>query len=296
MSLRADHSGIVVYLGATLFFQATNVVAKYLMQDYPVLQVVWARFLFNFLVFLPVFLLPAFRGYLRPVNWGHQIARSGLLYATNMVFLSGLSVLALATAASLMFAGPLFLVILSVFLLRERIGPRRWLAVIVGFAGVLVILRPGVDFAWATLLPLLAALMYSLYQIVTRRMSTGDPALTTFFFTPMVGAVCSSVVVLFFWRTPDATGWALMVLTGALAGIGQYFMIKAFERSQASLLAPFGYSSLLWATMFGFVVFADLPDLLTIAGAAIVIAAGLYIWYRERTLGGPTPPPGGATT
>jgi drug/metabolite transporter (DMT)-like permease len=120
---------------------------------------------------------------------------------------------------------------------------------------------------------------------VTRRMSAGDPTPTTFFFTPMVGAVCSSVVAIFFWKWPTPTGWLLMAAMGSVAGAGQYFLIKGFERSQASLLAPFGYASLIWATLFGFLVFGDLPDEWTLVGAAIVIAAGLYIWHRERTLG-----------
>lgn len=285
MTRGADHSGIVLYLAAVMLFQSTNVFAKYLMLDYPILQVVWARFLFNFLVFLPLFLLPAYRHYMRPVVLRHQLARSGLLYATNMVFLAGLSILPLATAASIMFVGPMILVTLSALFLAEKIGPRRWLAVVIGFAGVIVILRPGLSFTWASLLPLAAATMYSVYQIVTRRMSAGDPTLTTFFFTPMVGAVCSSVVAIFFWKWPTPVGWLLLVTMGGVAGAGQYFLIKSFERSQASLLAPFGYSSLLWATLFGFLVFNDLPDEWTVVGAAIVIAAGLYIWHRERTLG-----------
>jgi drug/metabolite transporter (DMT)-like permease len=285
MTARPDHGGIVLYLAAILLFQSTNVFAKYLMQHYPILEVVWARFLFNFLVFLPLFLTPAFRGYMRPVVLRHQLARSGLLYGTNMVFLAGLSILPLATAASIMFVGPMFLVTLSALVLSERVGPRRWAAVVIGFAGVVVILRPGLSFTWASLLPLGAAFMYSCYQIVTRRISAAEPVPTIFFFTPMVGAVCSSVVAVFVWKTPTPEGWALMVSMGAVAGSGQYFLIKAFERSQASLLAPFGYSSLIWATFFGFVVFGDLPDHWTIAGAAVVIGAGLYIWHRERALG-----------
>jgi drug/metabolite transporter (DMT)-like permease len=285
MTGKPDHSGILLYLTSILLFQSTNVFAKYLMLDYPVLEVVWARFLFNFLVFLPVFVLPAYRHYMKPVVLRHQLGRSGLLYATNMVFLSGLSILPLATAASIMFIGPMMLVTLSALILAERIGPRRWLAVVIGFAGVIVILRPGLSFTWAALLPLCAAFMYSSYQIVTRKMSTGDPALTTFFFTPLTGAVCSSVVVLFFWKTPTPFAWLLMVAMGAFAGAGQFFLIKGFQRSQASLLAPFGYSSLIWATFFGFMIFGDLPDEWTIVGAAIVIGAGLYIWHRERALG-----------
>jgi drug/metabolite transporter (DMT)-like permease len=159
------------------------------------------------------------------------------------------------------------------------------MAVVIGFAGVIVILRPGLDFTWASLLPLCAAFMYSCYQIVTRRISAGDPAPTTFFFTPMVGAVCASFVAIFFWKWPTPVGWLLMVSMGAVAGAGQYFLIKGFERSQASLLAPFGYSSLIWATAYGFLIFGDLPDEWTVGGAAIVIAAGLYIWHRERALG-----------
>lgn len=282
---RSDHSGILILMLATLFFMATNTTVRYLSTDYHIGQIIWARFTFHFLWFLPLFFLPRNFGKIQLGRWRPQLLRSGLLFVTNFAFFMGVAQLTLATAASLMFIGPLLLVSLSALLLGEKVGPRRWVAVAVGFLGVVVITRPGFGFEVAMLFPLLAALLYAVYQLITRRLSATDNPTNTFFFTPIVGAAVSTCFVYFVWKTPTLEAWLLLLQAGFTAGCGQYLLIKAFQRSEASLLAPFGYSTLVWATLFGFIVFGNLPDIWTISGATVVILAGLYIWYRERTLG-----------
>jgi drug/metabolite transporter (DMT)-like permease len=137
----------------------------------------------------------------------------------------------------------------------------------------------------AYLVPLAAALVYAIYQLMTRMMSADEHAVTTFFYTPVAGAVVGSAILPFVWVAPATFEiWGLMVVCGILGGAGHFLLIKAFERSEASLIAPFTYSSILWATLFGWVVFDRLPDLWTYGGAALIIASGLYIWHRERVL------------
>ncbi len=282
---RADRSGILLMLGATLFFMSTNVFVKFLADELSVFQVTWGRMLFHWLCFLPLFLLPRYRGRVRPNRPRLQLVRSAILYCTNTLFFGSLFYLTLATGASIMYAGPLILVVLSVLFLGEKVGPRRWAAVAFGFAGVLVIMQPGGAFHWAMLLPLGASVGFALYQIVTRAIAADDHPFTTMFWTPVVGIAAASAVMPFVWQNPSPLGWLWLACSGVTAGAGQFLLIAAFARSEASLLAPFGYSTLVWAALFGIAIFGNYPDVMTLLGAGIVVLAGLYIWVRERQLG-----------
>ncbi|MFQ5958608.1 MAG: DMT family transporter [Alphaproteobacteria bacterium] len=162
---------------------------------------------------------------------------------------------------------------------------RRWSAVIVGFVGALVIIRPGLGVAhWAVVLPLVTALCLSLYQITTRLLSTIDPPRTTFLYAGLVGALVMTAAVPFVWRPPSAAAWGLMACAGLLGGVGHYCLIKAYQRTAASVLAPFTFSTMLWVTLLGFIVFGDFPDGPTIAGALIIVASGAYVFYRESVV------------
>lgn len=276
--------GIAWMLLTMGLFVSMDTVAKWLTQHYPVPQVIWARYVFHFLL-LAVFLNVRLPRLLRSAKPKLQVLRSLMLVFTTTLFFFGISQIPLATASALMYTAPLLVTVLSIPLLGESVGPRRLASVAVGFLGALVILRPGADaFEPAALLPLAAAGAYAMYQLTTRMLSAVDAPLTTLLYTALVGAVLATPVVPFVWQAPDALGWALMVAVGGLGAISQFCLIKAFQAAPASVVTPFGYSSVLWATLYGFLVFGDLPDGFTILGAGIVVASGLYIWHRERRL------------
>ncbi len=145
------------------------------------------------------------------------------------------------------------------------------------------VLRPGMRIVhWASILPLIAALFYANFQITTRILGRIDNALTSLFYTSVGGLILSSIAVLFVWVSPSFEQWLILMLLGFLGAVGHYFMIKAFELAPVSLLAPFDYTTLIWATLLGFVLFGDLPDAWTIMGAIISSSSGLYLIKRER--------------
>lgn len=265
-----------------LLFVSMDTVAKHLTQSYPVLQVVWARYLFHALL-LALYLNRRIPGLMRTQRLGVQLFRSLLLLVTTVLFFTGISLIPLADASAIMFVAPIIVTALSMPLLKEHVGPRRWAGILVGFIGALIIIRPGGDaLQFAALLPFGAACCYAIYQIITRSLSHSDQPLTTLAYTALVGAVVMCLVAPFDWRIPDTSGWLLMILVGFLGGVSQFTLIKAFQSAPAATVTPFSYSSLIWATLFGFLVFGDLPDQWTVIGALIIAASGLYIFHREN--------------
>ncbi|MGB7204484.1 MAG: DMT family transporter, partial [Anderseniella sp.] len=196
-----------------------------------------------------------------------------------------LQYLRLDQTAAIFFSNPLWVCALSPFLLGERIGPRRWAAVIIGFLGVLLIIRPGADsFHWAMLLSVVVAIIGALYQITTRKIGGRDPALVSLLLASGVGAVLSTPLGLANWQTPDITTFVVMLMMGLSGGLAHHLLIKAHTIAPAPTLAPFIYTQMIWMMLLGFLVFGDVPDLFTIVGASIVVASGLYVYYRERSL------------
>lgn len=274
--------GIAWMLLTMSLFVSMDALAKWLMQSYPVPQVIWARYVFHFLL-LAVFLNLRLPRLLRSANPRLQVGRALLLVVTTTLFFFAISQVELATASALMYVAPLIVTLLSIPLLGERVGPRRLASVAVGLLGALVILRPGAEvFELAALLPLAAACTYAVYQITTRMLSAVDPPLTTLLYTALIGALLASALVPFFWQAPEPLAWAVMVATGGLGALSQYCLIKAFQAAPASTVTPFTYSSILWATLYGWLLFGELPDLWTLVGAGIVVVSGLYILHREH--------------
>jgi drug/metabolite transporter (DMT)-like permease len=194
-------------------------------------------------------------------------------------------VLPLADTHAILAISPLIVTALSVPLLGEKVGIRRWTAVGVASIGMLIVLRPGFGAMHPmALVALLCACMWSLYQVLTRIVSRTDPPLTTLFYTALIGALALSVIGPFYWQEPDAMGWALFALVAVLGAGGHYLLIKALQLAPASLLQPFAYTVLVWATLVGFLVFGNLPDLPTVLGALIIVGSGLYTFARERRL------------
>lgn len=274
--------GILWMLAAMMMFSGTNAFAKLLMADYPVMQVVWARYFFQFLL-LSLFLGPRLLRVMATNKLKAQLVRSFLLLGTSVLFFFGLSQVALADISAIMFVAPILVTALSMPVLGERVGPRRWAGIIIGFVGALIIIRPGFGIMQsAAIFPLGAACLYALYQISTRLIGRADGALTTLLYTASAGTVITTALVALFWETPDLVGWMMMAALGVTSNLGHFSMIKAYQAAPAATVAPFSYVNLLWATLFGFVLFSELPDPWTISGAIVIAASGLYIFHREN--------------
>lgn len=287
-------SGILLILLANLGFAGMDAVSKTLTMEYSVAQILWVRFAF-FAGFATIFAWRRARadggegliGQFRTTRTVFQIARALLLVAEIGCFVLAFRYMQLAETHSIGAVFPLVITALSAVWLGERVGIRRWTAVAIGFVGMLVILRPGLAvFETVALLPLAGAIMFAVYQVMTKILSRTDSSETILLYTGWVGFAALSLFGPFDWQWPDARGWALLVLAGLLGAIGHATVIKALEAAPASVLQPFNYTLLVWATGIGFVVFGDLPDLWTVVGAAIIVASGIYVWWRERVRAG----------
>lgn len=275
-------AGIGWMLITGLWFVSMDTVGKYLLQSYPVMQVVWCRFLFHFLIALAVALV-WFRDTLRTNRPWVQLFRSALLAITTVLFYLGLGTTDLATATTIMFMSPIFVTILSVPLLGETVGIRRIIGVLAGFLGALIVVRPGIAPISTGMLCLLAsACTNALFQITTRRLRHHDKPMTTSLYTALAGAVALPAAGSFQWQTPDGAGWALLVALGFIGGMGQLCLIRALRLAPPAAIAPFSYVSIVWATLFSLTIFRQVPSAWTLVGATLIIGSGLYIFHRER--------------
>src|SRR5262252_1967711 len=279
-------TGIALMCGAVACFALLDTTAKYLNLYMSTLQVVWARytgaFLFPFVVSNP-WTRPGLVRTTRPLL---QLVRSVLLLGSTLGNFAALRYLQLDEAIALVFSTPFFVAALSGPMLGEWVRWRRWSAIAVGFIGVLVVTRPGTgSFQPAALLSVSAALCYAVYSITTRILARTDSNETTLFYSNIVGALALLPVVPFVWTTPsDPLVITLMVATGAVGSLGHYLLIAAHRLAPAAVLSPFIYTEIVLVTATGFLVFGDVPNRSTLTGAAIVVASGLYILHRERTV------------
>jgi drug/metabolite transporter (DMT)-like permease len=284
--------GVLWVILSTALVTAQDGLGKHLVQSYPLLQVLWARFVVHALV-VALMCGRAFPAAVASRRLGLQLARSASLLLATVFFLGSLLTLPLADAMALIFLTPILATVLSIPLLKEKVGVRRWLGVLAGFAGALVIVRPGVGVMdEGAVLALSAAVVGAVFHLLTRRLGTSEPPISTFVYTPAVGVAALSVAVPFLWVAPGFDDALLMLLMGLFAGFGHSAFIKAFQYAPVAVVSPLTYLNLFWATLLGYSVFGDLPDRWTLAGAAIIAAAGLYIFHRERrrlhaTAGGP---------
>ena len=270
---------------AVLCFTSLNASAKLLSTaGFDMRQVVWARYVGALLVMVLLF-APHYRMSLfRPVHPRIQIVRGLLLFASSALYMQGLSHLELSTAATITLTGPLLITALSVPFLGERVGPRRWAAVAVGFVGALIVIRPGFGETNVYILFLVASTTCStFYALITRKYAGAERAEVSATIATVVGTVAGAPLALPAWTTPTETlDIVLMCGLGLFAALGHYFFTMAFQRGPAAVISPFSYGQLVGATIFGLILFDHFPDRWTLIGAGIIIASGLYIAHRER--------------
>ncbi|MCW5626315.1 MAG: DMT family transporter, partial [Burkholderiales bacterium] len=262
--------------------------AKFVLKGYALGPLIWARY-FIHLLFMLVLFGPRMRlNLVRTKRPGIHILRGLLLVGSTAFFYLSLMFLPLAEAAAISFVGPVLTTVLSGRLLNERISVRQWVAVVLGFVGVLIIIRPdGGVFTPAVVFPLLTAIAFSLYQIATRKIAGRENPVTTLFYTALVGAVVTSIGLPITWVTPLWWQVALMVAIGFFGGFGHFLLIRAVEHASPMALAPFVYTQLIWSTLLAWIVFNEFPDHGTLTGMGVIIAAGLLAvnWdhMRRRT-------------
>ncbi|HVO87970.1 MAG TPA: DMT family transporter [Casimicrobiaceae bacterium] len=273
--------GLVLLLSGTALIAVMDALVKLLSHSYSTLQIAWGRYAVSaILLFLVIEPRRSFAR-LRTRRLSLHLLRTALLLSATVCFFAALRTLSLADANAIFFSSPLLITVLSCWILRESIGARRWLAVLAGFAGVLLVMRPGSGtLGAAALLPLIAASCSALYHVMTPVLArTEDPA-NTLHFMALVAGVGLLPVVPFFWTAFDAAGAVGIVAIGTLGTAGHFLLIRAFQTVPASTLSPFLYVYLVWATILGWLIFSDVPSVATIAGAVVIIASGLYV-YRQ---------------
>ena len=281
--------GIGLICSAVTCFAFFDATAKYIVSvtALPVLQVVWFRFfshaVYNFVIFGPG---PAMRAF-KSTRLGLQILRSAFLFATTAFGLEALKYLPLDLHATMFFLSPFIVSVLAGPILGEWIGWRRLAAIMVGFSGVLLIVRPGFGGVhWAIIFSFIATTAFASYSVVTRYLARHDPSIVTQIHTPLTGAILLFPVAVYFWTWPaDTLTWVLLFATGMIGGLAHYLLILAHKNTPAPVLAPFTYVGLISQVALGYAVFSDIPSVWTLAGGSVIISSGLYLLYRERTVG-----------
>lgn len=280
--------GIALMCAAFFCFAGLDATAKFLVRDLPAVQVVWMRFLTHVLLALVIFRVWRDFSLFRSRHWGLHILRSLCLLGSTVFNFFAVRYLQLAETVSIMFAAPFVVTALAGPILGEWVGLRRWLAIAVGFIGVLVVVRPGLGgMHWAAIYSVAGMTCYALYALLTRKMAGTDSAAGMLIISGAVAALAMTPIALDAWVMPaDGSTWLLLLSTGAYGSIGHLALIQAHRLAPAALLAPFMYTQIVWMVGLGYLVFGDVPGLWTFVGAAIVVSSGLYILYRERIAGG----------
>jgi len=284
MSAKSPLLGIGLMITAMAVLPFLDVIAKYLgQQGVPVMQIVWARLFFGAILTLPFALkIAGVKGLMPNMPLMHAVRASFIIAATAFFFWA-LHYLPIADTLAIFFVQPLIVTMLSPIMLGEHVGIRRWAAVAVGFAGTLIIIRPGFEeLNPGVFLALGSGTCLALYLLLTRKIAGSAPAMLTTFYTSLMGGLITSVIVLFVWETPTPAQWGFFVLLSFIANGGHYLIIRAYDHAEASLLAPLAYTEIVMAVLAGWYFFGDFPDGWTFLGVAILIASAIYISWRER--------------
>ncbi len=277
--------GVLFFMTAIFLISLVDTICKSFTKDLHAIQLVWGYFLgINFILWIFFFLKGKKLSNLSSTNRPYlQILRPALLVCSISSLFVGLTYLPIAEATAIGFAAPLFITALSVPILKEKVGIHRWSAVVIGLIGVIIIIRPGGHFwHFASIMPLLGALFFALFQIMTRLLSETEKIHTTLFYTGLGGLGWSSLIVPLVWIAPSQMHILIFFVTGTMGALAHLFMISAFDKAEASLLAPYNYTKLLWVTVFGYFVFGEVPGLEMWVGTVVIISAGFYVIYREK--------------
>jgi drug/metabolite transporter (DMT)-like permease len=274
--------GIILYAAATILFATADTTAKYLTAFLPIIEIIWIRYAI-FVMFAASLVYRTRPSGLALRSPSMQLARGVFLVGSSILFVFGVSRMPISQATSISFVAPMLITILSIPLLGEQVGIRRWAAVVVGLIGVLIVVRPGGGtLGAAALFSLGSAFCWAMALIITRKMATSERPTTTLLISATTGLLLLSLLLPFNFAWPTPFQAALTLLLGSFASLGQWMVVLAHRQAPASALAPFSYGQLLWVSIGGYLVFAAIPDRWTVLGSAIIIASGLYTAHRER--------------
>ncbi len=273
--------GLLLMALGMFLFSAVDTTAKFLTDSLHPFQIVWTRQL-GLLVAAIALIAIHGQSILRTAHPWLQLLRGGVAACSAALFIFGVSYVALADAVAVSFVAPFMVTILGALILREPVGIRRWVAVALGFAGALIVIRPGLGVVHpAAGFVVLAAFFFAVRQIISRALSDTDRTATTIVYTALVSVAVLTLPMAYVWKTPSGSEWVLLLLVAVLAAAAEICVIKALELAMAVVVAPVQYTLIVWGTFYGFVVFGQLPDIWTWAGAAIIVATGLYTLRRE---------------
>ncbi len=302
MQIENEKIGIIIYIFTLMSFAAMEALAKFLSDDFSISQIVWARYTFHFLIvsvgIILVHLLGFQSGLKYPKLISIQVLRSIALLLMTYFFFTSLSILTLAEATIILFFSPLITVMLSPFLLKEQVTNSSWLAVMIGFIGMVIVINPAniinyeeIDLIWfkGIMYGIAGALFYSLYQIGTRVLAPVESSLTSLLFSCIAGLIGTTILILLdydlssslkVWKNPNSTEWLSLATVGLFGALGQFLILRAYSQAKAITLAPVSYTHIIWATIFGFFIFNSLPNLSTLLGGALIVSSGVYT-YRK---------------
>jgi drug/metabolite transporter (DMT)-like permease len=275
--------GVLYTVLAMLGFAGMDAMSKWLVRDYPIGQMMWIRSAV-FCVF--AWAVVRRRGLLATTRTRRpwlQTVRSLVVVVESAIFVLALRYLPLADTHALASTAPLIVIAFGMLFLGERADPARWLAVVAGFVGMLMIVRPGLrDLDWPMLLPLIGAILWAVYQVLVRLCAREDSAETTLVWSAFVAFAATTLVGPWGWQWPDALAWTLLIAIAVLGALAHFSLIKAFDHAEAGAVQPYTYTVLVWVTILGVVVFGDFPDIWTILGTAVIVASSLYAWHHDR--------------
>lgn len=279
---RIASSGVAAMILAMVLLPFADALSKLLVQTYPAEQITWARNLFHTAMLLPIFVWRGGSQSLKSLIQRDQIIRGLAFVFMTACYVASLFWLPLADALAIVFLFPMLVTILAGLWLGEHIGVARWLAVIAGFAGAMLVIQPGFQ-SWTPGIPLAftAAILTAIYVIMTRQMSAHASRLTLLMAPALIGMLALTPTLPFRWVTPDLTGWIVMIAIAGFGAAAHLLIITAYARAEASTIAPLGYTQIIMATLLGYLLFADMPDAMTFVGMAIIFVSGLFVSQRS---------------
>jgi drug/metabolite transporter (DMT)-like permease len=283
---RADNPlhGILLNVGAMMIFACSDATAKFLMESLPAVEIAWMRYAVFVVLVAPAVIRRPTKT-LRSARPGLQAVRSIALLGSSIFFIMGVGSLPMADATATTFVSPLFTTALSIPFLGEQVGVRRWSAIVIGLVGVLIVVRPGTSaFNPASIFPILSAMSWSAALVITRKQSGADGTVTMLAYSAGIGFALLSVALPFIWVPLTWQQITLGLFIGLASSAGQWLIVLAYHRANASVLAPFSYTQIVWSSLTGYFIFAAIPDEFTFLGAGIIVASGLYTAHRERVV------------